>query len=65
MQQLQLQQAQIQREQARVNDFWGDVGREMAQIDPEKVCMMCIPSTSMCALLAYVSAFAVPDILCR
>ena len=37
MQQLQLQQAQIQREQARINDFWTDIGREMAQIDPEKV----------------------------
>eukprot|EP00903_Cladosiphon_okamuranus_P014517 g13465.t2 len=36
MQQLQLQQAQIQREQARINEFWNDVGREMAQIDPEK-----------------------------
>lgn len=37
MQQLQLQQAQIQREQARINDFWNDVGKEMGQIDPEKV----------------------------
>lgn len=37
MQQLQLQQAQIQREQARINDFWTDIGKEMAQIDPEKV----------------------------
>ncbi len=38
MQQLQLQQAQIQREQARINDFWTDVGTEMAQIEPDKVC---------------------------
>lgn len=37
MQQLQLQQAQIQREQARINDFWNNVVGEMSQIDPEKV----------------------------
>lgn len=37
MQQLQLQQAHIQREQARIDGFWEEVGREMAQIDPEKV----------------------------
>ena len=38
MQQLQLQQAQIQREQARINDFWHDVGKEMAEIEPDRVC---------------------------
>lgn len=37
MQQLQLHQAQVQREQARINEFWTNISKEMNEIDPEKV----------------------------
>lgn len=37
MQQLQMQQAQIQREQAKLNEFWGNVTQEMHDIDPDTV----------------------------
>lgn len=56
MQQLQLQQAQIQREQARINDFWNDVGREMGQIDPEKVLTLQIKLNLLLLLTAITPA---------
>ena len=37
MQQLQLHQAQMQREQTRINEFWGEILKEVSEIDPEKV----------------------------
>ncbi|CAM9619935.1 unnamed protein product [Ascophyllum nodosum] len=36
MQQLQLHQAQMQREQTRINEFWGEILKEVSEIDPEK-----------------------------
>lgn len=50
MQQLQLHQAQVQREQARINEFWSNISKEMNEIDPEKVLTLQsqkVPPTSM------------------